>query len=367
MFKRFRFFVLYMAVAGCVEPYEFVVKDASPSLVIEAYISDKSYNETLSYPSDGRHFTVKLTETGDVTNVRPNAVTGASVELMSSENQHWSYQEGSGGIYTLFDDVFEAKRGIQYKMRIALQNEDIYESDWQAMPDTDVPPMGAIGFRESEKQVYVMESGKWVLRTKQIGVGEIELPDNTSGQAIYYRWNFVPMWIYVAPLISQVSPVYRCWATDQNYLNNYALQIDKSGGYRKDLFDFLTIRNERIFEKFSVLVIQQTLTEDYYNFWKEMKEQNEGSALIDTPPYNLKTNFSSPTGAKRASGYFGVTAEEAKRWYFDRTQLSYHVENTLRADCLVVYGPGPPAEECTDCRAYSFGKAVNVKPAWWPY
>lgn len=358
--------MLYLAVAGCVEPYEFVVEDPSPSLVVEAYISDRSYNETLAYPSDGRYFTVRLTETGDVTNVRAKPVSGATVQLLSSDSQRWSYQEDKGGIYTLFDDDFKARHGTRYKLHILLPDENIYESDWESMPDTVIPPMGEIGFREAEKQVYVMESKEWVLRTKQVVVANVQVPDNTSGEPIYYRWTYAPMWIYVAPLTSQVDPAYRCWATDPNYLNTYALQADRSGGYRKDLFDVLTVRNERIFEKFSVLVTQHALTEDYYNFWKEMKEQNEGSALLDTPPFNLKTNFSSPTGGPKVSGYFGVTVENAKRWYFDRTQLSYYLENTLRADCLVVYGPGPPAAECLDCREYSFGKAVNVRPAWWP-
>lgn len=101
------------------------------------------------------------------------------------------------------------------------------------------------------------------------------------------------------------------------------------------------MRNERIFEKCSVLVAQHVMTEPYFNFWKEMKDRNEASSLIDVPPYNLRTNFSSTTGGKKVLGYFGVIQEQAKRWYFDRTELSYYVPNALRADCLVAYGPGP--------------------------
>lgn len=364
MLKKFRFFALFVIIAGCVEPYEFVVKDQSPALVVEAYISDKSYNETVLYPSDGRYFTVKLSETGDVTNIRSKPVTGATVGLLSDEGGTWSYQESAGGIYSLLDKDFKARAGVQYKLHLTLADENVYESEWVTLPATAIPHMGEISYRESQKQVYVMESRQWVVRTKQTVVVNVDVPENTSGENIHYRWTYSPTWIYVAPLISQSDPVYRCWATDPYYLNTYALQNDKSGGYKKDLFDFPTVRNERIFEKFSVLITQQAMSEDYFNFWKEMKDRNEGSALLDTPPYNLKTNFSSPTGRK-VSGYFGATIEEARRWYFDRTQLSYDMPNTLRADCLVVYGPGPPAKECTDCTAYSFGKAVNVKPWWW--
>lgn len=94
-----------------------------------------------------------------------------------------------------------------------------------------------------------------------------------------------------------------------------------------------------------------------------MQEQNESSQLIDKPPYNLDTNFQSLNGEKRVSGYFGVVHEQAKRWYFDKKDLSYFVENTLQKDCTVPFQDKAP--ECFDCREYSFGITSNVKPSWW--
>ncbi len=371
MLKKLGFYSLFLLIGGCLEPYEFIVHDNEPSLVVEAYISDKSFDETLLYPSDGRYFTVKLSETGDVTNTRAIPVTGAVVELWSNDNEVWPYTEGVTGIYSLLDAEFKAQRGIQYKLRILLTDETVYESEWVSLPQVDAPPIGEVGFTETERQTYIMESSEWVLKSIKGVSANIQIPKNISGGTIHYRWTYAPMWIYVAPLISRNSPVYKCWATDAFHLKSYGLQIDKSGRYVKDLFFFPTIRNERIFEKFSVLITQQVMNEPYYSFWKEMKDRNEGSALVDIPPYNLKTNFSSssssssPSGEKNVSGFFGVVTEQAKQWYFKKEELSYGVENTLKADCLVNYGPGSPAEECTDCRAYSFGIATTRKPAWW--
>lgn len=365
MVKRIAFASLLLLIGRCVEPYQFAIKDASPSLVIEAWISDKSFSETLSYPSDGRYFTVKLSETGDVTNARPVPVTGATVLLLTNDGETWRYTEEDAGSYLLLDKDFKARADIEYKLQITLSDENVFESGWQQMPDTEVPPMGEVGFTETEKQVYVMEALHWVLRTKKVAVANINVPVNHSGTHINYRWTYAPMWIYIAPLSSVIDPGHICWATDANYLNTFDLQIDRSGGYKKDLFFFPTIRNERIFEKFSVLVTQHEMTDGYFNFWKEMKDRNEGSRLNDVPPYNLQTNYFCTTASKRVSGFFGVVREQAKRWYFTRKDLSYNVTNTLRADCLVVYGPGPPALECTDCRGYSFGKATTTEPAWW--
>ena len=91
-----------------------------------------------------------------------------------------------------------------------------------------------------------------------------------------------------------------------------------------------TARNPKVYAKYSALIVQHAMTEDYYSFWKEMQEQNEGGAIFDKPPFNLHTNFHSLSGDKKVSGYFGVVQEQAKRWYFDISELSYHVENTLR-------------------------------------
>jgi hypothetical protein len=364
MSKKIRFFILFLLIAGCIEPYEFVVRDNAPALVIEAFISDRSYNQTLLYPSDGRYFTVKLANTGDVTNTRATPVRNAVVELLTTEGEVLNYTETNGGLYALVNNDFQAKQGVGYRLRVSVQDADVYVSSWERMPDTEIPAMGDIGFKETVREYYVMESSEWVLRKKQTVSATIDVPENHSGEAILYRWTYSPTWIYVAPLISMTDPVYKCWAIDPYYLNTYALQSDKTGGYQKDLFYFPTVRNERIFEKLSVLVTQHAMTPAYFAFWKEMKDQNEGSALTDTPPYNLKTNFTSSTG-KKVSGYFGVGAEQARRWYFDRTLLSYNVPKTLLGDCQVVYGPGPPAEECTDCRAYSFGKATTTRPSWW--
>lgn len=364
MLKRLGFYLLFFFVAGCIEPYEFLIEESSPGLVIEAMISDKSFNETLAYPSDGRYFTVKLSLTGDVINTRPVPVKGAGIEILANNGEAWSYTEELNGVYTLLDKDFKAYPGIGYKLRVSLSDERVYESEWASLPEVSTPPIGAISFSEVSKDMYVMEDRKWVVRNIAGVQTKISVPANTTGEAIHYRWTFDPIWIYKAPLASVVDKGYICWATDPNYLNTFQLQMDRIGGYDKELFFFKTIRNERIYEKLSVLVRQYAMTPEYFSFWEEMKSRNEGSKLNDTPPFNLKTNYVSLTGDAPVSGFFGVVMEQARKWSFLKDELSYTVENKLRADCLVNYG-GPPAEECLDCRAYSFGKAVNVKPAWW--
>lgn len=377
--RAFKFLGLFLITFSCIEPYQFVITDESPILVVEGYISDKSFEDSQSYPSDGRYFSVKLTTTGNVTNVRPAPVGNALVKVLSDQNEEWYYQESSSvkGLYELYDPSFAAREGSRYKIQISY-DEEFYESSWEGLPDVEVPPIGPVGFVEGESEKYVVEAGKKVLRTVKNITANITVGKNQSGETIYYRWKFSPMWVFIAPLSpSWTRPGYKCWVTSSDYLTNYALQTDNSGGYDKELFSIPTVANERILDDFSVLVQQFAMTENNFFFWKEMYDQNEGNVLLDQPPFNLATNIQSLSGEKKAIGYFGVMKEQATRWHFNKSQLSYNVTNAFKAACEVTnYGPPVggcpepqpafPACECKYCLDYSRGVATNIKPSWWP-
>lgn len=355
-----KIFLLFVILLGCVEPYDFHVTDADPSVVIEAFISDKSFNETKAYPSDGRHFIVKLSYTSDVINTNGTVISGAEVNLINSLGQQWTYQETEQGLYSLLDDNFKAEPNIQYKLQVILDDQNIFESAWAEMPVVNTPVMGTIGFREAEEKMYKYESNEKVVRWVKGIFSTIELPPNKTQQDLHYEWQFTPAWIYISPLGRD-----KCWAVNPLYLRDNTLHLDRVGGYEKDLFFIETIRNERIFEKLSVLVTQYTLTEDFYFFKKEMQDQVNNGSVFDKPPYNLRTNFHTTEGEKKVMGHFGVVREQAQRWYFNTKDLSYYVENTLLGDCLVDYGPGGPAPECLRCIEYSNGIASDEKPSWW--
>lgn len=363
MLKRIFYFILFLAT-GCVEPYEFVIPNNEPTLVVEAQISDKSFKQTVEYPSNGRYFTVKLTSTGDVTNIRPQPIRNAQVRLSSDTEEIWDFSESTPGIYYLLYDEFKAEESVRYKLTIKLTDESVIESDWVSLPENSAPSMGEIGYKEEDIQKYVIQANEEVVVTAKGIRTQITIPENSTRETIYYRWSFVPHWIYKAPFSSVISPGHICWATDPYYIRNYALlQLSGTGNIKKDLFFMETVRNERLFEKFSALIVEQSMHKDYYHFWKEMQEQNENSAIFNGPPFNLLTNYHMVTGPGKISGYFGVVREQAKRWYFDKTELSYYVDNTLQRDCSVPFQD--PAPECFDCREYSNGTTSNVQPVWW--
>jgi hypothetical protein len=352
-----------------VEPFEFVVENQGPGIAIESQISNVSYSESLEYPSDGRYFKVILRRTSDVINTHDQMISGADVMLNDDSGLEWHYSEAPSdpGKYYLLDDDFKAIQGRMYRIIVQVADDETYESSWEQLPDP-APAMGNIGFKESEIFKQVRESGEEVIKSiPGIWMG-IELPEIDDSESLFYRWDFEPMWVYEAPFasISQPDVFKTCWAINEYYLSDYEVHTDISGGYTKDLLFIEVPGNERILWDFSLLVRQYTVSDKFYNFWNELKQQTQRGNIFDAPPYNLQTNFTSITGNNSVSGYFGVVQEQATRWYFKTGDLSYPTEEFITRVCEEdLSGPGFPAPGCLDCMGYENGIPTNIRPEWW--
>ena len=233
------------------------------------------------------------------------------------------------------------------------------------MVQSTIPTMGDITHDEVFEKVYIWKSGEQEVDTEQGLNINIQLPQNPNKEPVYYKWDFDPIWIYIAPLSSIADYGHKCWVTNETFLNTFTIKNDKDGGYKNKLVYMTLRRNERYFEKLSILVTQQVMTERNYRFWNDMVEQSKRGGLFDAPPYNLDTNIKQVNGNKPVSGYFGVVKEQARRWYFTRRELSvdFYVEDYLRFECI--YYGDPPARECYSCQNYSKGNPTVEKPTWW--
>lgn len=365
MRRLFKSFLLFAFIAGCVEPYDFAVEPQRTGIAIEAHLTDRSFNDTRLYPSDGQYPTVRLSRTTAVTNVRPEPVKGALVSLFDDQGGIYTFTEAfEPGTYALLDVDFKAIEGVGYKLRVHIEGEAEIESSWETLPAGQTS-IGDVGFNEVIRPMYQYEAGEQVVRDVRGIETYITVPENTGDGPVYYRWSFDPAFVFEAAMVGALSPIRRCWILNPPYLREYVVREDHSGGYKQPLFFMETIRNYKIYHEFTVLVKQQILSREHFDFWREMQERNIGGLLQDRPPYNLKSNFSVVSGDVAAFGYFAPVRELAARWYFTRQELSYTVEDTALEDCLAPK-MGPPAPQCLDCRDYEWGgSSTNFKPEWW--
>lgn len=352
---------------SCVEIYELPVEDEDQGLVIEAGISDKSYNETINYPSEGRYFSVTLRRTSPVSNGYDAYESDAEVYVQDLAGNSWMYTEAQDapGRYYLYDDSFQAEYNEAYQMVIVLETQDTIRSVWKQLPPASAP-IGQVDFVETEKQKYVYATNERVLRTLTGVEVTVDVPKNEANDKHFYKWTFQPMWIYIAPWAENGE---MCWVTNNLYLNEIVLLEDQVGGYPQELFFLETIENHRVLHHFSVLITQEKIDQPTYRFWEDLQKQNAVGGLFDEPPYSLQTNYSSSNPDLHVMGYFSVAEESATRWEFDVSQLSYLIQNKLREECQAYIGRpgailGPPAD-CYSCLDYGRGEPTVEPPHWW--
>lgn len=361
--------MLLCLILSCTERYDFVVKDGTQGIVIEGFISNKSYANTLTYPADGRYFSVKLSQTSDVVNIRGEYILGADVKLLADTGESWKYTESSTspGLYYLLDDSFAAQYSVNYQLNITTSDGDNFTSQWETMP-SESTEVGIISIEETTKERYVFIAENETVLKAFNGINlNVRIPKNNEGNEKYYRWSYDPLWVYIAPEAGVASPDRTCWIRTPNYIGGYNLQNEKVGGYDKELIFIQTIDNHRTFEYFSILITQSEMSEGYYYFWKDLLAQSDKGGLYDQPPFNLPTNFTATNNDRNVNGYFGVVTENAYRWTLDKSQLSYEIKDNIAELCLIDYGPPAPGEldECMSCRGYNHGTPVTIPPWWW--
>lgn len=359
-------FIVSFTVVGCIEPYSFDIENVDPPLVIESYISNVSYNESIEYPSDGRFFVTKLRYGQNLKNKGQN-VTDAQVKLLSDNNNNWTYTSVESGEYWLLDNDFQAVGGTRYKLQVTLISGEMYESDWEELHDS-VGEMNDISFIETERiEVRYTNKGteEELVNVKGIEL-TVDIPVNTSETKKFYMWQYDPAWIFIAGRLPITNPNYKCWVRGKSYLSQYTLLEDNIGGYKNSLVYIDVETNERVFIDLSILVKQYIISEDYYNFLSELIDQGQSSDIFATPPYNLKTNYHNSNN-KPVFGYFSVRHEEARRMYFSVTDLSYYVNsNAIKETCQSAIGPYAPDDPCDNCLDYNYGgDPETIKPTWW--
>ena len=365
---------LVFFLMGCVESYDFSLKNENPQLVVEGFISDMSYEDSKNSPSDGRYFKVKLKYTRHVDETVSDSVAAlAQVRIIDDLNNEWEYYEDwrEWGTYYLIDSDFKAETGRKYKLQIITRDDEVFESRWETLPEVQSPEVGNIKFREYDKIVYEYPAGEQKIREEKVITVATELPLNTSGEDIFYRWEYTPMWVYEAPLATgDLSRYRKCWVTNQKYMPEYTFHEDYSGGYEQELFTLDIEKNERLYKNFSVLISQQSISKDYYFFWERMSDQINSNGIFDVPKANLRSNVICTSNPDKSPiGYFAVVSESSKRWYFNISDLSYFVQDDVLDECQVQYNnprdPPDYAPECLVCLEYPKGKTTLVKPDWW--
>lgn len=353
-------------------------------LTVEGLINVGGVDSTLIRVSR----TVKLTN-----KVAIQPETKAILTVESSDNTiKRNLTERSSGLYYSLPMALDATK--QYRLRIKTAAGKEYVSDFVEVKVS--PPIETLGFE-----------------AQSTGAPGVQIYANTrdvNNKSRYYKWDFVETyefnsrnfstWIFdnrmERPRNLVTEDIYTCWRT----VKSNTIILASTAKLTNDVLNKAPIErippgNEKVGVKYSILVNQQVLTKDAFDFWEILRKNTEQvGSIFDAQPSKLRGNIHSVNNPDEiVIGYVSAGTIEHKRLFIDATEIPREFRYTKPAACLVdtIYRaefpnifysgyqipvdalfdppplPPPPkaftttATACIDCRL----RGTNIKPAFW--
>lgn len=266
--SRFALLVfIAMVWTGCREPFEPEnPQSANSVLVVEGYLD-----------TEGLQSKLKISRTVSINDsITSNPESGALVTILAENGTSYRLQESESGNYDFSQNIPE---NTQYRLIIELQRGERFESS--LIQPIITPDILDAGFVRDEDGV--------------------EIFINTQGNeaADDFLWTFEETWIY-RPRIrtgyiydSQLEDVrFRtaeeqialCFKTEQSpgILLETSSRFQDQVVFRKTITE-IPVGDERIQERYSILITQKALDPDAVQFWETLKRNTEDIGSIFSP------------------------------------------------------------------------------------
>jgi len=388
-----------------------IYKYLFPVLIVMVYIAcKKAYNPTavngnLNYlvvegliNSGGVDSTIiKLSRTTNISSgVNFKAEIASSVKIEGDDNTTYVLTEKGGGIYYRIPQSLNI--ATKYRIHIITSDHKEYLSDYTEIKIP--PPIDSIDFN-------VLPDGL------QLEVNTHNAQNNTR----YYRWEYTETWEYYSAFQSLVvsngnavvtrdminNQIYHCWNTGIST----TIILGSTVKLGQDVVSHLPLTkiestSEKIFVKYSMLVKQYALNSAGFDYWQNIKKNNESlGSIFDSQPSDIQGNIHCVSNSTEiVIGFISAGTVQSKRIFINKDQLpsAWRIpQSSCRADSLYFDNPKThqndddkfyngfnpiliPIEEitdgngkllghtgaskiCVDCRLRG---GVNKKPAFWP-
>ena len=297
-----------IVLAGCLDPYVPGIRaDYINILVVDAFLDarDASAIVTLSRA-------VPLSDPSIFPSVR-----NAFVAIEDDLGNGFPLIEGDSGTYQV-TGIPISENG-QYRLHIRTGEQHEYYSEYVEMLSTP----------EIDSITYVTDDQKLTIRVNT---------HDDNGKAKFFRWTFDETWNYHAGLLSQFivegrgllrprhpdEMVYYCWNTKPSYdIRAFSTSRLSKSIVSQFPIQYITAGSMKLQMRYSILVKQQSISEQEYNYLEQLKKTTENvGGLFDPQPSQVtgnikRTRSSSPV----AVGYFSAGISTTARIYIDASDL----------------------------------------------
>jgi hypothetical protein len=251
--------------------------------------------------------------------------TGAIVTIESDDGFTSLLREDTAGSYSGGPYNFSA--GGHYRVRIKTADSKEYLSD--AISVYSTPPVDTVSWERNNDGVtiYVNTHG----------------PANNSR---YYHWRYTQTWRFHSAfeslleykdsqLVLRRNPdsVYTCWHTEESngLILGSSAALSENIIYKQPL---LSIPEDswQISDKYSILVKQEAVDAETYNYMLMLKKVTEQSgSIFDPQPYSVNGNIHCINDSKQiALGHIYASLVTEKRIFIDNSELPGWI---YRPDC----------------------------------
>jgi hypothetical protein len=400
-------FALFFLTTSCVEEYWPELDSNSDKIVV---VDGKITN----FPGP---YTVKLSYSSSIDSSYYKPIPSAEVIIIDDQGNREILTENDSGIYLTKIGGLQGVVGNSYKIKITLSNGNIYESEFEELQD----PVEV-------ENVYVEESWQLADNSLEEDIEGYQFYVNSkqsSSSKTYFYWEIEETFEYhsdynivflydgkrydttgynilgLAQTINQDTLFY-CWKTQTVPERFYYSTEYLSSPIVNNLpLHFIPFADERLKQKYSILVKQYTISESTYTFLDKLQQQNESQeALFTTQPFQIRGNISNVNNPSEAVlGYFMVASgtygprlltKPPSRIFYDNTKcradtslpaIQNFIQISSAPDLPVyftfVYFPNPDdpmaealevlalvSQDCLDCTTKG---GVATKPEYWDW
>jgi hypothetical protein len=286
--------------------------------------------------------------------------------------------------------VLDLQEGRKYSIHIRTSQNKEYQSDFVSVSST--PDIDSITWKLNDENM-------------------IDISVNTHDPAKkshYYKWNLTETYEYTSQYFSSFiklegahwetrpssEQIYRCYKT-QTIGNVNVTSTDRLSEDIISQYKLLSIppRSIKLQQRYSLLVQQQIISLEEYNYWINVKKTTESlGGLFDPLPSEVIGNIHSLTNTnEKVIGFVSAGSVKEKRLFISRNELPgkyppfsfpdcpkttiplAEIAGITDRDALIegVYAPGgltliglsTANATCIDCRI--FGGGVTEEPEFW--
>ena len=264
------------------------------------------------------------------------------------------------------DDPIKITEGKSYKVSLQTFDGRTFESELE--PLSQPTKVESLKVKKIEKELVFIPDQSIILDTIMRYSLDTKLVPPGSDERIFLRWQ-VQQIAKVTDSPIDGSPSQVCYVT--NALDVITTKIFNGPAQKADRLDDYVILDAPITtyygEGLYLEVIQESLSETAYEYWKSIKDtyEREGNIFVD-PPGKLKSNFVNIEDPNDETfGFFYVTQQDTARVYVSPALAGFPKTRCPSPRLICPDGIRCCDPLCCDCETALNEITTLVKPHYW--